>query len=251
MQAWKTMLELNGGAFTVELGRLERQVVRNALNLYKDQLEKSQKKDRELGVPNEATALMLAVIDGNNGWGEGLYAKMLEQRTLDEEEQAAAAEEAARAAEEALVRLRDEIALYADPPLALHVVRGWSDEERAAVAAAIARRAEGQDDEWPEFLVKAGKEAGDAREALMRRVAEFVSPMLPLHVGFRWTESESEEVAAWVSSEASRWAGETIDATIEAERREMPEFLAAAIREARGEVVTPDGEVLEEAGVGA
>lgn len=75
----------NGDALDVQLGRLERVILRNALNRHKDALESAQKKDRELGVPNEATTMHLAVIEGDASWGKGLYDKLSEQGTFDEE----------------------------------------------------------------------------------------------------------------------------------------------------------------------
>lgn len=76
---------LNDGVITIPMGRLERVILRNALNRHKDALEKAQKTDDGLGVPNEATKMHLAVIEGDSTWGKGLYDKLSEQASFSEE----------------------------------------------------------------------------------------------------------------------------------------------------------------------
>jgi hypothetical protein len=156
--------DVNGDAIAVDLGRLERQIIRNALNGYQADLEAAGKKDRALGVPNEVTALYLSVISGENGWGKGLYAKLSEQMTIDDELEAVN-----RAVSDTLDALASVAVEVPEP-----AVRAWSAEEREAVRAwapALARqRAAKTDEERAAVEVpNGGQWPGCVRDALQEQ----------------------------------------------------------------------------------
>jgi hypothetical protein len=70
----------------VRVNRLERLVLRNALDTHRKKLEKVQKDSDDAGVPNADAGLHLSVIDGTEGWGQSLVSKFSGAQTHVDEE---------------------------------------------------------------------------------------------------------------------------------------------------------------------
>ena len=68
-----------GDSFAVKLSRTERQVMRDACNYYVTSLEKKSKGLREMGISTDDITDRIAIINGGNGLGSGIYSKLLEQ----------------------------------------------------------------------------------------------------------------------------------------------------------------------------
>lgn len=143
-----------GESTDIRLDAIERRIVRNALNYYQDGLERQAKGLEKASLSAEEPRFVLAAINGSDGFGTGIYAKLREpgdegprfgdQVDLEDEIDAAVSDEA-RAAFEAECRTIQEGLLsrpewpeggYGDALLIM--VRSWSPNDRAAVTAWLA-----------------------------------------------------------------------------------------------------------------
>lgn len=127
----------------VKLARVERAIVRDALNYYVATVQKRIKNLRELGLPVDDMNQRIAIINGGNGLGTGIYNKLTEQMSIGDQAQLQLAqlqlEDARRAQEAEAVACRDILlkldAMPAMPQGAideqlLNYVLSWSTEAR-------------------------------------------------------------------------------------------------------------------------
>jgi len=122
----------------VKLARVERAIMRDALNYYVSTVQKRIKNLRELGLPVDDMHQRIAIINGGNGLGTGIYNKLTEQMSIGDQAQLQLDDER-RAQEAEAVACRDILlkldAMPAHPkgqldePL-LKYVRSWSTEAR-------------------------------------------------------------------------------------------------------------------------
>ena len=128
----------------VKFNRAERAVMRYALNNYMESLEKLSKQLRSRGLSNEEVKQRIALINGGDGLGSGIYNRLSEQMSIvDETQLTIQAEQRANEAEamactEALIGLTDmPIGKYGEQLLAL--VRTWPSNKRTeAIEYAVA-----------------------------------------------------------------------------------------------------------------
>lgn len=124
---------------TVSLARVERAIMRNALNYYEGTLVKLIKKNRELGLPVDDLNKTIAIIKGGDGLGTGMYQRLTEQMTIADEAQLRLDDEQ-RAQQAEAVACRDILLKLDDMPVGkfdeqlLNYVRSWpSDARQAAI----------------------------------------------------------------------------------------------------------------------
>lgn len=119
----------------VKLNKVEREITRRALNEYVETLTKLSKKMRAAGLPNIDIQQRIAVINGGDGLGQGIYQRLSEQMSIvDEAQLKIQDEERANEAEavacfEALIGLTEMPAGDIREPL-LALVRTWPSNKR-------------------------------------------------------------------------------------------------------------------------
>lgn len=232
---------MNGGVMDVPLGSLERAIVRIALDRHKDELQKAVKKDKELGAPNKVAELHIAVIDGDSGWGEGLYGKMQEQAMLTAVDSNSSAEqgEARRIARdsEELERLLGELG----HPIDRGTISTWTNDQRAETQTwAAAWLVRGRDDKDPTVLVpgtpaivlavleEIARAEMELHEGILAALAASLvdvnAPVLIASVR-SWTPEQRDEVRAWVEKAQAATTDDENAAVDDA----IPEFLSDAM----------------------
>jgi hypothetical protein len=69
----------------VALSKVEREVTRNALNYYVTNLIKKKKSLREMGLATTSIEERIAIIEGGNGLGAGIYNRLSEQMSIGDQ----------------------------------------------------------------------------------------------------------------------------------------------------------------------
>lgn len=71
-----------GEPATIRTDKVIRRIMRDALNCYGDQLEKSAKARKKIGLSDEEEQIIRAHINGDEGFGQGIYSMFQEPGTL-------------------------------------------------------------------------------------------------------------------------------------------------------------------------
>ena len=242
-------LDQNGDVLPVDLGRLERKVVRDALNAHRDELEKLSKKSREKGVPNPTADLYVAVIDGGSGWGQSLVGKFGEQPTLGDEAASAMEEQAATRRRQVEVEQLNEALAYLGHPLDHEVLLGWTPEQRSEVRLwAVAWGARGRNPEDPgvkvpetplvildelAVLARLEREQLEGEVASLAAALAAVDITVPTEILMARTPTERAEALAWAQECAPVLAAyvaeksEENDRALQAVEDRIPEWVDA------------------------
>lgn len=119
----------------VKFNRAERAVMRYALNNYMESLEKLSKQLRSRGLSNDEVKQRIALINGGDGLGQGIYNRLSEQMSIVDERQLAIQDEE-RANEAEAVACRNALLDLAIMPVGtygeqlLALVRTWPSAKR-------------------------------------------------------------------------------------------------------------------------
>ena len=121
---------------SISLSQIERAIMRDAFTFYIAALHKREKSNREMGLPVDAIKQRIAIINGGDGLGVGIYSKLTEQMTIGEQAQLVLEDER-RSQEAEAVACRDVVMKLDEMPAGryeeqlLTLVRSWSSEKRA------------------------------------------------------------------------------------------------------------------------